>query len=612
MAHKTVKGVGAFRLIDKKVSTYHSMIANYNLMAFDIDITPDIVTQALINNINKFLNIKVLEKRGLVTKNTILTEGITNDIVASYILNNIDDTLLQLYSYFEIDYAGKPVKKRDYNIMLFLSEQNGYDSNDIVLQLDETYTVLEDGTTSSARIEYGSLTIDGVKYKPTVENNSIKIGTNNNNEPIIYLEDINDENNTYELVWDNRDNIVYACYYEYEDDNSNDNNHYVTTIYILKKDIGIVYEQNEIMIVPMKLKGEAVADDYKFTLTKFGVKKQLREEPEEDNEDNEEEEEANLYDVYSNEKIKNMFLAYMSKLEPNPTNEEGQEIPLYDSKYLKPFVKLMYGDYTARKYVEIPFKVNDNEILLITYGYGTYETEDGKKTEYGMNMMLVDNDGNELDQYGFTPMSAFYDNAMPFFIVAVDTFSRLPLKERYDLYDALLSIATSTTDRIKLKWYQTWWGQILIGAVLMWIGGMNFYYALLLSSVNYAIIQLTPVKYRAYISFVLNIIEGKMMGNTSLSNIVTNPNTYFQVAQFVLKNLATKNLKEKQAELKALIKKTEKLEDELPKYGKPSFQPYDDTHNIMESLYNPDEVVWNTTNIELATISEADKFYDEY
>jgi hypothetical protein len=578
---KTVRGVTSSRLVPTKVDTRNKIIINTlynNKRATLYDAGENTVVYGA-----KLFNTKLFVKLGLMKEVYAYTKEVTSDSIKAYIEENIDSEIEDLLYYFDKDDNNKEIRAKEYRVYEQFILENTYQSDNSA-QLIDNY-VINGQTTQDSIINFGSIEIDTKRYTVKVINNELEYQTLQDGSKQVKLVNIDDSADEvwYDLV-DNR-SFYYLVYW----DNNIDT---ISNAYIDKSLLEEYGDSFTTFVIPTKILGNGTLNENKFILKYFGLLSKLKV-------DNSNDEET-LAGVYSNSKFENMLFAYMVDTQ---------------RQYFDELIQLIYGHNDKNVSIDIP---EDDHFLSITYAEGEDNNED---SGYGMYMFKIHEDGTNAEgetvwaidvNYGFTLFETFRDGDLPFYIIPLQGVKKLPLYKKYKFYEDCFSMLLSVKKRIKLKWYQTWWGQLFIGlfigAITGGIGGALV--GALASGVAIIVSEAIGGLAGQLISILVTAGVGAIANGASLLRVFTNPNLYLKLAQTTLQNLARANLQELQQEVLEEQGATKRLERQIRK-GKFVLDPFSETHKLMDDMYNITDRLWHTTDVDNFMLTEADKFYSK-
>jgi hypothetical protein len=573
---KTVRGVTSSRLVPDKLDTRNKIIINtlYNNRGS----TLYDAGEATVIYGAKLFNTKLFVKLGLMQEVSAFTKEVTNDSIKAYIEENIDSNIEDLLYYFDKDDNGKPIRTKEYRVYEQFILENSYQS-DSSAQLVDNY-VIDGNTTQDSIIDYGSIEIDNERYTLKIVNNELEYQTLQDGSKQVKLVNINDSNNErwYDLI-DNK-SFYYLVYWD-------DNVSTISNAYIDKKLVEEYGDGFTTFVIPTKVFGNGNLDDNKFILKYFGLLSKLRVD---------DDDEESLSGVYNNNKFENFIFTYMVDTQRS---------------YFDELIQFIYGYNDKVVMINIQ---EDGYLLSLTYGEGEDDNDD---SGYGIHMWKLseDNSGNETvftieKDYGFTLFDAFNDGDSPFYIIPIDGVKKLPLYKRYKFYEDCWSMVLSVKQTIKLKWYQTWWGQLFIGIVLGGItGGVGgALIGALAGGLSYIVTNAIGGLAGQLIGIVVSAGVGAVMNGVNLLRVLTNPTLYLKLAQTTIQNLARANLEELQDEVLKEQGETRRLQ-RLTRKARLSADPFADTHKLMDDMYNITNRLWHSTDVDNFMLTEADKFY---
>jgi len=509
-----------------------------------------------IDDATVFFNKNLFKNKGLLADSSMKIETVDETVIQEAIedeVGSIDDLIC--YRNLEDN------SRLNYLLYDFFKSQDSYiDGSNSSINME----ISCNGNTYVEELGLGYITIDNNNYTVVVQDNSFMYyDDEDTNIRYIKLVNIDDDTDENKLQWYIDDRHIY--YAKYNKDSNED------SIFIPEEDLKPMLEEKDVLILPIKIDSAGEADNNFFILNKFGIGRDLKDGG------------SDLNDTYSNSDIKNMIVTYAMKA----SSDEF----IYDK------VKPYYFDDDIGKTVTINSNYDGHNVKI------EYYIEVGSDAD--KHTIKMYNNGDYKGKYE-------YDNENPFYIIPIETLQKLNLKDKYRAYRDYLSMFVSVTQKIHLKWYQTWWGQLLMVAVSALItyatGGAGAgLTTLIVGSLGVAINQFAP-ELSTIFSVILMVVS---MANTmsSVGSIFTDVNQIMKFSGFLLNEYYDYKLGLKKDDVNELNKEMKKYQEEYDKSKENSYilpppeELFNDSYNM---LHNPFDIAYSSVH---SISSTADAFY---
>jgi len=510
----------------------------------------DDINESLLTTVISLYSFNVLRKKGYLYELQFFEEKADKDKAFLYIHQNIDTNITEVSELYKI-YNNELVNQNLLVVEFLKQNYSSYDKTNAI-EINDTYS-------NPITLSIGSIEINNTIYHPKIVNNRCVI---NNNKLVM----VDGNGNELEINYEPIDDVAYACFY-------NTDNEQNIGVYLLYSNIQDILNNLNILTIPTKLDGIGNRDKQYFILNKFGLKDYLNNTTNEDS----------IGSIYNNDKYKNMLFTYAVEEDYELTQELVQTI--YEPS----------NDKWVYTYIPLD---NGNKLKVLWGKVGGYDDD---KWHYSLSMLEVsiDSDGNEtlVEHFGKTKIEDLINKPV-YPIPIITEKNKYGLKDKIDLYQDSLSMFLSVTEERHIAWYQTWWGQLIIGiGIGALTGGIaGAMTSFLMTSFTIAInAELGSIVGKNSISFVLITITSSLIAG-NISNAF-NLNNSLQLASAIQNDITTANLLEKREELKTKEEKIHQLSKEMIRNRrlKVGIDPYGETHSAFDIIYNNMDYIFNST-----------------